>query len=38
LVRASGLAEGHVIRKGVPFFAAQVGRMLASVEAQRSAA
>jgi DNA invertase Pin-like site-specific DNA recombinase len=30
-------AEGHVSRKGVPFFAAQIGRMLASVKAQRAA-
>jgi DNA invertase Pin-like site-specific DNA recombinase len=36
-VAAQLAAEGHVSRKGVPFFAAQVGRMVASVEAQRAA-
>ena len=37
-VAAELAAEGHVSRKGVPFFAAQVGRMLAGVEARRTAA
>jgi hypothetical protein len=37
-VAAQLAAEGHTSRKGVPFLAAQVGRMLANVEAQRSAA
>jgi DNA invertase Pin-like site-specific DNA recombinase len=31
-------ADGHMSRKGSPFFAAQVGRMLASVGAERAAA
>jgi DNA invertase Pin-like site-specific DNA recombinase len=38
VVAAQLAAEGHVSRKGVPFFAAQVGRMVAGAEAQRSAA
>jgi DNA invertase Pin-like site-specific DNA recombinase len=37
-VAAQLAVEGHVTRKGGAFFAAQVGRMVAGVEAQRSAA
>lgn len=37
-VAAQLAAEGHTSRKGVPFFAAQVGRMLANVEERRTAA
>src|SRR6202142_2378665 len=39
IARARALAaEGHVSRKGAAFFAAQVGRMISGVDAQRSAA
>ena len=37
-IAAQLAVEGHVSRKGSPFFAAQVGRMVASVEAERHAA